>query len=120
MACPAIPTCPLAVAESERVLPAVIDEMEVGRRVSPRLRVCFEVTDAESTTRELVEAGAVAAKGQLDGARAHLLLGEPGADHRALFRLLNRAHHAKGHDVLAQLGVDDGLQGLGDLFGGGH
>src|SRR5690606_8278554 len=30
MACPAIPTCPLAVAESERVLPAVIDELEVA------------------------------------------------------------------------------------------
>lgn len=37
---------------------AMIDEVEVGRRVSPRLRVCFEVTDAESATRELVEAGA--------------------------------------------------------------
>jgi sulfite reductase (ferredoxin) len=28
MACPAIPTCPLAVAESERVLPAVVSELE--------------------------------------------------------------------------------------------
>jgi sulfite reductase (ferredoxin) len=28
MACPAIPTCPLAVAESERVLPGVIEELE--------------------------------------------------------------------------------------------
>jgi sulfite reductase (ferredoxin) len=29
MACPAIPTCPLAVAESERVLPGVVDELEI-------------------------------------------------------------------------------------------
>lgn len=28
MACPALPTCPLALAESERVLPAVIGELE--------------------------------------------------------------------------------------------
>lgn len=37
---------------------AMIDEVEVGRRVSPRLRVCFEVTDTEGTTRRLVHAGA--------------------------------------------------------------
>lgn len=30
MACPAIPTCPLAVAESERVMPQLIDELEVA------------------------------------------------------------------------------------------
>ena len=29
MACPALPTCPLAVAESERALPAVVDQLEV-------------------------------------------------------------------------------------------
>jgi catechol 2,3-dioxygenase-like lactoylglutathione lyase family enzyme len=37
---------------------AMIDDVEVGRRVSPRLRVCFEVADAEQATRELVERGA--------------------------------------------------------------
>ena len=37
---------------------AMIDEVEVGRRVSPRLRVAFEVADAEGATQELVEAGA--------------------------------------------------------------
>jgi uncharacterized glyoxalase superfamily protein PhnB len=36
----------------------MIDEVEVGRRVSPRLRVAFEVADAEAATRDLVEAGA--------------------------------------------------------------
>src|SRR5690606_10138867 len=48
MACPAIPTCPLAVAESERVLPVVMDELEVtlariglgGETVSVRMTGC--------------------------------------------------------------------------------
>lgn len=37
---------------------AMIDDVEVGRRVSPRLRVAFEVADTESVTSDLVEAGA--------------------------------------------------------------
>jgi uncharacterized glyoxalase superfamily protein PhnB len=37
---------------------AMIDDVEVGRRVSPRLRVAFEVTDAGGVTVELVEGGA--------------------------------------------------------------
>lgn len=37
---------------------AMIDEVEVGRRVSPRLRVAFEVADAEGVTRQLVDGGA--------------------------------------------------------------
>jgi predicted enzyme related to lactoylglutathione lyase len=37
---------------------AMIDEVEVGRRVAPRLRVAFEVEDADGTTTRLVEAGA--------------------------------------------------------------
>jgi uncharacterized glyoxalase superfamily protein PhnB len=37
---------------------AMIDEVEVGRRVSPRLRVAFEVADAEGATRDLADAGA--------------------------------------------------------------
>ena len=37
---------------------AMIDDVEVGRRVSPRLRVAFEVTDAEGVTQDLVEGGA--------------------------------------------------------------
>jgi uncharacterized glyoxalase superfamily protein PhnB len=36
----------------------MIDRVEVGRQVSPRLRVAFEVADADGTTRRLVEAGA--------------------------------------------------------------
>jgi lactoylglutathione lyase len=37
---------------------AMIDAVEVGRRVSPRLRVAFEVADAKAVTSDLVEAGA--------------------------------------------------------------
>ena len=36
----------------------LIDRVEVGRRVSPRLRVAFEVRDAGATSRDLTEAGA--------------------------------------------------------------
>jgi catechol 2,3-dioxygenase-like lactoylglutathione lyase family enzyme len=36
----------------------MIDRVEVGRRVSPRLRVALEVADTEQTTRTLVAAGA--------------------------------------------------------------
>ena len=37
---------------------AMLDQVEVGRRVAPRLRVAFEVADAATVTRELVEGGA--------------------------------------------------------------
>ena len=36
----------------------MIDEVEVGRRVAPRLRVAFEVDDATATVDRLVDAGA--------------------------------------------------------------
>jgi lactoylglutathione lyase len=37
---------------------AMIDDVEVGRRVSPRLRVAFEVTDVVGMTEDLVQRGA--------------------------------------------------------------
>jgi lactoylglutathione lyase len=37
---------------------AMIDDVEVGRRISPRLRVAFEVTDTRAVTNDLVDAGA--------------------------------------------------------------
>jgi predicted enzyme related to lactoylglutathione lyase len=37
---------------------AMIDQVEVGRRVAPRLRVAFEVADADTVTRDLVDGGA--------------------------------------------------------------
>jgi predicted enzyme related to lactoylglutathione lyase len=36
----------------------MIDEVEVGRQVAPRLRVAFEVDDAEEVTDRLAEGGA--------------------------------------------------------------
>ncbi|WCN84232.1 VOC family protein [Micromonospora sp. LH3U1] len=36
----------------------MIDEVEVGRQVAPRIRVAFEVDDAAATTARLVAAGA--------------------------------------------------------------
>lgn len=36
----------------------LIDEVEVGRQVAPRMRVAFEVDDAAATTARLVAAGA--------------------------------------------------------------
>lgn len=36
----------------------MIDDVEVGRRVSPRLRVAFEIADAAAVTDDLVEGGA--------------------------------------------------------------
>ncbi len=36
----------------------MIDRVEVGRRVSPRLRVAFEAADAQDVTHHLVRAGA--------------------------------------------------------------
>ncbi len=36
----------------------LIDDVEVGRQVAPRLRVAFEVTDAAGVTADLVDAGA--------------------------------------------------------------
>jgi catechol 2,3-dioxygenase-like lactoylglutathione lyase family enzyme len=43
---------------SNRAQVEMIDEVEVGRRVSPRLRVAFEVADAEAATERLVDGGA--------------------------------------------------------------
>lgn len=37
----------------------MIDELEVGRQVAPRMRVAFEVDDARAVTDELVAAGAL-------------------------------------------------------------
>lgn len=37
---------------------ALVDDLEVGRRVAPPIRVALRVPDAETTTRRLAEAGA--------------------------------------------------------------
>ena len=43
---------------SNRAQVEMIDAVEVGRRVSPRLRVAFEVSDVEAATHRLVDGGA--------------------------------------------------------------
>jgi len=43
---------------SNRAQVEMIDDVEVGRRVAPRLRVAFEVADVASATDRLVEGGA--------------------------------------------------------------
>lgn len=43
-----------------------IDEVEVGERVAPHLRVAFEVADSRSATRVAVEAGAVIIAGPVE------------------------------------------------------
>jgi predicted enzyme related to lactoylglutathione lyase len=48
-------------ATLEIITPAqrlMIDELEVGRQVSPRIRLAFEVDDATTTTQRLISAGA--------------------------------------------------------------
>jgi catechol 2,3-dioxygenase-like lactoylglutathione lyase family enzyme len=47
-------TLEIANPEQKRM----IDEVEVGRQVAPRLRVAFEVPDSAGATRRLVDAGA--------------------------------------------------------------
>lgn len=49
-------TLELVTAEQRRL----IDRLEVGRDVSPRVRVAFEVADVDAATTRMVEAGAVA------------------------------------------------------------
>ncbi len=43
---------------SNREQVEMIDRVEVGRPVSPHLRVAFEVADADAVTQDLVEGGA--------------------------------------------------------------
>jgi len=46
----------LELSNPEQV--AMIDQVEVGRRVAPRLRVAFEVADVDAVTGELIDGGA--------------------------------------------------------------
>jgi len=46
----------LELANSAQV--AMIDEVEVGRRVSPHIRIAFEVADTDEATADLERAGA--------------------------------------------------------------
>ena len=75
---------------------AMIDEVEVGRRVSPRLRLAFEVTDAEAATRELVDGGAelVAAPTLTPWRSLNSRLSAPAGLQITLFEELEREQHS--------------------------
>ena len=68
----------------------MIDEVEVGHPTSPRLRVAFEVRDAESRTARLVEAGAmlVAPPTETPWRSLNSRMDAPGGLHITLFQEL--------------------------------
>lgn len=68
----------------------MIDDVEVGHPTTPRLRVAFEVLDAESRTQTLVEAGAtlVAPPTETPWRSLNSRLDAPGGLHITLFQEL--------------------------------
>ena len=70
---------------------AMIDEVEVGRPVAPRIRIAFEVADASGATRRLVEAGAelVAAPRETPWRSLNARLDAPAGLHITLFEELD-------------------------------
>src|SRR5689334_8197707 len=68
-----------------------IDRVEVGRDVAPRLRVAFEVADADGVSRRLVQAGAtlIAAPVQTPWHSLNARLAAPGDLQITLFQELD-------------------------------
>jgi predicted enzyme related to lactoylglutathione lyase len=68
-----------------------IDEVEVGRQVAPRMRVAFEVDDAEQVTAELADAGAdvVAAPTETPWRSLNARLDAPAGLHVTVFQELD-------------------------------
>ena len=77
----------------------MIDDVEVGRQVAPRMRVAFEVDDTEETTRRLAEDGAelVAPPTETPWRSLNARLDAPGGLHITVFQELDppqeRAEH---------------------------
>ena len=69
----------------------MIDDVEVGRHVAPRLRVAFEVADSRRTTSDLVDAGAtlVAAPVETPWRSLNARLDAPAGLHITLFQELD-------------------------------
>lgn len=69
----------------------LIDELEVGRDVSPRIRIAFEVVDVDSATNRLIEAGAepVAPPTETPWRSRNSRLDAPGPIHLTLFQELD-------------------------------
>jgi uncharacterized glyoxalase superfamily protein PhnB len=68
----------------------MIDELEVGRQVAPKLRVAFEVDDTRRVTEELVSAGAtpVAPPTETPWRSLNARLDTPGGLHITIFQEL--------------------------------
>ena len=66
----------------------MIDEVEVGRQVAPKVRVAFEVGDASAVTAELVSAGAtqVAPPTETPWRSLNARLDAPGGLHITIFQ----------------------------------
>ena len=81
-------------ATLELVTPAqrrLIDQLEVGRDVSPRIRIAFEVTDVDTANERLFEAGAeqVAPPTETPWRSRNSRLDAPGPIHLTLFQELD-------------------------------
>jgi catechol 2,3-dioxygenase-like lactoylglutathione lyase family enzyme len=81
-------------ATLELVTPAqrrLIDELEVGHDVSPRIRVAFEVADVDSATTRLIDAGgvSVAPPTETPWRSRNSRLDGPGPIHLTLFQELD-------------------------------
>lgn len=81
----------LEISNPEQV--EMIDRVEVGHRVSPHLRVAFEVADAQAATDELVDAGAtlIAAPTRTPWDSLNARLAGPGGLQLTLFEELTAA-----------------------------
>jgi hypothetical protein len=71
----------------------MIDEVEVGRQVAPKMRVAFEVGDTRGVTDELVAAGAtqVAPPTETPWRSLNARLDTPGGLHVTIFQELESA-----------------------------
>ena len=69
----------------------LIDELEVGHDVSPRIRIAFEVVDVDTTTDRLFDAGAeqVAPPTETPWRSRNARLDAPGPIHLTLFQELD-------------------------------
>jgi predicted enzyme related to lactoylglutathione lyase len=80
-------TLELVTAAQRRLL----DHLEVGRDVSPRIRIAFEVADVDATTTRLIDAGAeqVAPTTETPWRSRNTRLDGPGPIHLTLFQELD-------------------------------
>jgi len=71
----------------------LIDQLEVGHDVSPRIRIAFEVADVDTVTTRLVDAGAeqIAPPTQTPWRSRNARLDGPGPVHLTLFQELEEA-----------------------------